>query len=116
MLVLSKRNLEFSGPGGEIYLLKKDAFVSPPDWVTQTDFFKAYERAGLIAVSQSTKDSAVEKAIELADTAEKAAKEAEKAKNEAEKAKNEAEKPAEEQLKIQAEKAPQKKKKAKTKE
>ena len=109
MLVLSKRNLEFSGPGGEIYLLKKDAFVSPPDWVTQTDFFKAYERAGLIAVSQSTKDSAVEKAIELADTAEKAAKEAEKAKNEAEK-------PAEEQLKIQAEKAPQKKKKAKTKE
>ena len=76
MLVLSKRNLEFSGPDGSKYLLRKDAFVTPPDWVPETDFFQSYLRAGLIAVSETTKDPDVEKAIEKANTAEKASKEA----------------------------------------
>ena len=80
MLVISKRQILFRGLKDENYLLSKDVLTSVPSWVSQSSYFKALVQDGKIAVAESTKDKAVEKAIEKSDVVEQEVKKAKKAK------------------------------------
>ena len=73
MLVISRGNFLFR-ENGENYLLKREVLTSIPTWVSQSSFFAALVREGRIVISESTKDSVVEKAIEVAETKEKEVK------------------------------------------
>lgn len=66
MLVASNINALFRD-NGKNYLLKRGVLTSDcPSWVTESDFFRALVRDGHIAVTDSTSDAVVQKAVEEA--------------------------------------------------
>lgn len=67
MLVFARGNFLFRRPDGASYLLKRGVLTSVPDWVAEESFFKALCSCGDIAISESTKDTAVEQAVEKAE-------------------------------------------------
>ena len=90
-VIISKRNIIIpSSDGRQAYPIPKDYIGSVPDWVTKTKYFKELVKDGKIAVSSTTKDSALEQADAEAEKAEQEAREKAKAAAEAEKAEQEA--------------------------
>ncbi len=77
MLVIARGNFLFRD-NGENYLLKGGVLTSVPDWVTKSAFFGALVQEGRIAISDSTSDKKVVKAIEEAEVKEAVAKEQKK--------------------------------------
>ena len=63
MLVVANGNFLFRAHG-ESYLLKRGVLTSVPAWVAEETFFKDLCADGKIAVSETTKDADVEKAVE----------------------------------------------------
>lgn len=73
MLVIARGNFLFRA-NGENYLLKRGVLTSVPSWVAAEPFFKALCNEGRIAISETTKDSEVEKKVEEAEVKEQAVK------------------------------------------
>lgn len=67
MLVVSQKNNYLFRSNGENYLLKRGVLTSVPAWVAADPWFRDLCNAGYIAVSESTKDTEVEKAVEEAE-------------------------------------------------
>ena len=75
-VIISKRNIIIPSPDGrQAYPIPKDYIGSVPDWVTKTKYFKELVKDGKIAVSSTTKDSALEQADAEAEKAEQEAAE-----------------------------------------
>ena len=75
-VIISKRNIIIPSPDGrQAYPTPKDYIGSVPDWVTKTKYFKELVKDGKIAVSSTTKDSALEQADAEAEKAEQEAAE-----------------------------------------
>lgn len=75
MTVIARGNFLFRGSNGENFLLKGGVLTSDlPSWVTESEFFSALCREGRIAISDSTKDAKVQKAIEDAEIKEEVVK------------------------------------------
>ena len=75
-VIISKRNIIIpSSDGRQAYPIPKDYIGSVPDWVTKTKYFKELVKDGKIAVSSTTKDSALEQADAEAEKAEQEAAE-----------------------------------------
>ena len=73
MLVIARGNFLFRA-NGESYLLKRGVLTSIPAWVAAEPFFKALCNEGRIAISETTKDSEVEKKVEEAEIKEQVKK------------------------------------------
>ena len=73
MLVLSRGNFLIRANDGTSCLIKKDVLANIPDWVATQPFFQALCREGRIVVTETTKDKDVEKAVAVADEAQKKA-------------------------------------------
>lgn len=73
MVVIARGNFLFRA-NDENYLLKRGVLTSVPDWVTKSAFFGALVQEGRIAISETTKDTEVEKVVEKAVKKESAAK------------------------------------------
>lgn len=75
MTVIARGNFLFRGPNDENFLLKGGVLTSDlPTWVTKSAFFGALVQEGRIAISDSTSDKKVVKAIEDAAIKEEVAK------------------------------------------
>lgn len=75
MTVIARGNFLFRGPGDENFLLKGGVLTSDlPAWVTKSAFFGALVQEGRIAISETTKDAKVQKALEDAAVKEEVAK------------------------------------------
>lgn len=75
MTVIARGNFLFRGPNDENFLLKGGVLTSElPAWVTKSAFFGALVQEGRIAISDSTSDKKVVKAIEDAVVKEEVAK------------------------------------------
>lgn len=78
MLALARGQFLFRRPDGANYLLKRGVLTPVPDWVAEDPWFRDLCSCGMIAVPETTKDTAVEKAVETAEKVEKKKKKTKK--------------------------------------
>lgn len=65
MVIVSKRNIIITSPDGKTsFFVPKNYIGSIPKWAEQTAYFHALVNDGKLAVSQSKKDSDIDKASE----------------------------------------------------